>query len=309
VKSTVIVKARSRNDAVTRSTRLLSIVAATVMFCVACARTPEEPQQQAANDASQPAARATPPQIVPPTGAGEDWVERELLLQLQEIRSDLGELKALKDEVRALRADVAKLTAVPAANPSGAQPLLQAAGTVQLNAAQALGSASAKVGIVEFSDFECPYCARHHQLVYPLIKQEFVSTGQVKYFARQFPLSFHARAKGASIAAQCAARQGKYWDMHDALFASQRSLGKDLYLATAKLLALDINSFARCEQDPATEKQIAADIAYGDALGVSGTPKFFVGRIDGERLVDVTVVSGAQPYAAFKAAIAAKLKS
>lgn len=166
-----------------------------------------------------------------------------------------------------------------------------------------LGDENATVTIVEFSDYQCPFCGKYSTETSPLVKTNFIDTGKVKYYFRDFPLEFHPQALPAAKAANCAGKQGKFWEMHDKIFASQNEwsgneeAGK-LFAAYAKELGLDTSKLETCISESATETEIANDLATGSILGASGTPSFF---INGEKLV------GAQPYAQFEAVINAAL--
>lgn len=156
------------------------------------------------------------------------------------------------------------------------------------------GDANAPITIVEFSDYECPFCGKFYSETYSSIVENYIDTGIAKLVFRDFPLSFHPQAEGAAIAAECAGEQGEYFGMHDKLFENQEDLGEELYLAAAEELGLDVDEFTTCLVDPVIAAEVAADAAEGSEYGVSGTPAFF---INGE------LISGAQPYEAFVAAM------
>ncbi|MFH0928340.1 MAG: DsbA family protein, partial [bacterium] len=158
---------------------------------------------------------------------------------------------------------------------------------------------------VEFSDYQCPFCDRYTADTLPQITSKYIDTGKVKYYFRDYPLGFHPQAKPAAIAASCAGAQGKYWEMHDLLFAKQGewsgSAEVDQLLATyAADLGLNIEDFEKCSADSSIADEIDEDFAAGAKLGVSGTPSFF---INGVKIV------GAQPYATFEAAIEKALEN
>jgi protein-disulfide isomerase len=149
----------------------------------------------------------------------------------------------------------------------------------------AVDPADAPVTIVEFSDFQCPYCSR----VTPTLKKVVDEyEGQVRLVFRQFPLrSIHPMAQKAAEASLCAADQGKFWEMHDLMFADQRQLGDDNLMAMAATLEIDAESFNECLTSGQHEAAVEADLQAGQAAGVSGTPAMFVnGRF----------ASGALPY-------------
>ena len=225
---------------------------------------------------------------------GSDWVKDEILQQLNELRKDV---KSVKDDIAKLDE---KLDTVSAGKPRGATAPKQ----VELNDGIILGDANAKIAIVEFTDYQCPFCARHSKTVFPQIKEQLIDTGKVKYVMYDYPLEFHPQAKSAAVAARCAGKQGKYWAMHDVIFNNQRGLNQALYEKTAKDLQLDLSAFANCLNDDAMNKRVEANLAYGSQIGVSGTPKFFAGKVKGDVIIDVIAINGAQPFSAFSNAVA-----
>jgi protein-disulfide isomerase len=158
------------------------------------------------------------------------------------------------------------------------------------------GNEDAKVTIIEYSDFECPFCSRFH----PTVQQAMDEYGDdVRWVYRHFPLSFHPMAEPAAVASECAADQGKFWEFADALFSNQTNLGPDLYAKLAGDLGLNTNKFTDCLSDPSTVAKVQADAQGGATAGVTGTPGSFVIDEDGNAIP----IKGAQPYSALKAAI------
>jgi predicted DsbA family dithiol-disulfide isomerase len=161
----------------------------------------------------------------------------------------------------------------------------------------AKGPQDAPVTIVEFSDFECPYCSR----VLPTLEQVVANyEDSVRVVFRQFPLnSIHARAQKAAEASLCADDQGKFWEMHDAMFARQKELAVPNLKEMAAELSLDAEDFASCLDGSKYAEQVAADLEAGQAAGVSGTPAMFInGRF----------VNGAVPYEALAAIVDEELR-
>ena len=220
-----------------------------------------------------------------------DWVKEEILEQLTELRKDV---KSLKDDIKKMDE---KLSTV------GKRRVAKAPKQVKLGSGITLGNDKAKIAIVEFTDYQCPFCARRSKTVLPKMKEKFVDSGKVKYVMYDFPLSFHKLAKSASVAARCAGKQGKYWEMHDEIFNNQRGLNNSLYKKTAASLKLNVATFNRCLKDAKVVKTVDLNIDYGNQLGVTGTPKFFVGKVDGNVIKQVVVISGAQGFSAFQRAV------
>ena len=168
------------------------------------------------------------------------------------------------------------------------------------------GPDTAAVTLVQYGDYECPYTRLSTHVVRAL-QQEIGE--QLRFIYRNFPLTeIHPNAKAAAVAAYCAGEQGAYWKMHDALFTNQPRLGPALYDELAKSLDLDAKKFAACREAKESEKKVEDDMAYGQSVGVQGTPHFFIGHLKGGQVVDVQRVSGAQPVAAFTQVIDSLLK-
>jgi protein-disulfide isomerase len=158
------------------------------------------------------------------------------------------------------------------------------------------GPEDAPVTIVEFSDFQCPFCAR----VVPTLDQIEKEYGdQVRVVFKNLPLSIHSKAKAAALAAEAAHRQGKFWEMHDLIFANQREMSPEKYLEYAGKIGLDVDRFKRDLVSPDVQRKVDADAREASSLGVTGTPGFFVNG---------KFMSGARPFDAFKQVIDEELK-
>lgn len=182
-----------------------------------------------------------------------------------------------------------------------APPVVVKPGTAKLalTGLRRLGSREAKIGIVEFVDYECPYCRQFHAAVLPRLKTAYVDTGVVQYFTVDFPLKMHRYALPASIAANCAGDQGQYPAMQDRLFASNLSLGAALYSALARDLGLDTDKFSACLSDRERQREIQRQLELGRRLGVNGTPSFILGRIENDVLTIERMASGATAFEGF----------
>ncbi len=178
--------------------------------------------------------------------------------------------------------------------------------TISTAGAHAIGKVGAKVTLVEFSDYQCPFCARHFRSVMPRLMREYVDTGKLRYVLRDFPLtSIHPAAAAAAVAARCAGDQGKYMEMHDLFFKDQRGLKAKDWPGFAKELKLDIGRFNACLKDPRRAAAVKKDFIEGSRAGVRGTPSFFIGLTgaDGTTLKNPVSIRGAQPFQAFQQAI------
>ena len=261
----------------------------TLPFCLTTAVTfaaQEAPQSDAEQNHEERAMETT------------DSEESQILEELAEIRKEIQTLRIEVGDLRRKVGDIHRVAVRPTPTPPPTPE------TVDLDENRALGSADAEVAIVEFSDYQCPYCQRFFLQTFPELEKSYIETGKVRFFFRDFPLErIHPQAKAAAIAANCAARQGAYWDMHHGLFENQKKLGAELYEELAKEIGLDIAAFQSCLVEPSESKKVDQELAYGQSLTVQGTPHYFVGRIEGGQLVDVKRVNGAQPFEAFSKVI------
>lgn len=157
-----------------------------------------------------------------------------------------------------------------------------------------MGDADAPVTIVEFGDFQCPYCGRFTLDALKKVEEAYVDTGKVRLVFRDFPLSFHPEAQKAAEAAECADDQGKFWEYHDELFANQNKLSTAFYSATATKLDLDVAAFTECLNSDKYADEVKADIADGVAAGVRGTPSIFINGL---------MMSGAVPFSEIESVI------
>ena len=155
-----------------------------------------------------------------------------------------------------------------------------------------LGDPDAPVTIVEFSDFQCPFCARFHEETFPALRRLYGDRIQWVFVNR--PFAAHQYARRAAIAAECATRQGRFWEYAEALFADQSDLGRGAVEDTAEAVGLDMEAFESCVADEATAGEVEADIAEANRLGVDGTPAFYV---NGHQIM------GAQPVGVFNQVI------
>lgn len=169
-----------------------------------------------------------------------------------------------------------------------------------------VGNEKAKVTIVEFSDFQCPFCRVFWSGAYQQIKKEYIDTGKVKLVYRDYPLSFHPAAQTSAEAAECAHEQGKFWEMHDKIFGEQakQGTGTVTYGAIelkkwASQIGVDLAKFNQCFDSGKYKTEVENDFADGSAYGVSGTPTLYV---NGNPIV------GAQPFSVFKTIIDNELK-
>ena len=195
------------------------------------------------------------------------------------------------------------LIAAPSINAPEQAIVDQPTGPIEVSADDdaVLGNPDALVTIIEFSDFQCPYCRRSYNELLPPLKENYIDKGLVSFIYRDYPLDFHADAKKAAEATECAEEQGKFWEMHDAIFEGQNALGNgtvaipyDNLKQYANDLGLDTDQFNQCLDSGKYEDEVTNDLRDGIKYNVSGTPTFFV---NGQRIV------GAQPYSVVSSVI------
>jgi protein-disulfide isomerase len=176
--------------------------------------------------------------------------------------------------------------------------------TVVATGAAALGSETAPLTVIEFTDYQCPYCAGHARETLEALVREFVDEGTVRYVVRDMPLNIHPMAVPAAAAARCAGAQGsdRYWRYHDALFGAQAGLADSTLTAIARNLRLDLPRFEACVKLPRVALMVERDAAEAAAAGLTVTPSFVIGKAaDGK--VTGAVVRGALPLDQFRTVI------
>lgn len=166
---------------------------------------------------------------------------------------------------------------------------------IEVGNSPTMGKKGAPVTVVEFSDYQCPFCSRARPTINQIVE---AYPNEVLYVFKDFPLSFHKDAQKAHEAAHCAGDQGKYWEMNKEIFANQKALSISDLKGYAKKIGLNMSKFDKCLNENKYEKSVQASIQEGAQAGVSGTPAFFVNGV---------LISGARPFADFKQAIDSEL--
>ncbi len=225
--------------------------------------------------------------------------------QADDLRSLLREVDALKEEQAKIRSELQVIRELlqgrGAAAPGQPQNLALPLGDDPVK-----GDQKAHLVLVDFADYQCPFCGRHVRETLPQLDREYIQTGKLRYVAREFPLeALHPQAFKAAEAALCAGEEGKYWEMHDRLFGNQRALGPSELPAHAQALGLDEVRFRQCLDSGRKADKVRRDLAEGQRAGIRGTPTFFLGITDekGSSVKVLRVIHGAQPFVNFKAAI------
>ena len=166
------------------------------------------------------------------------------------------------------------------------------------------GTNSARVAIIEYSDFDCSFCGRYARNVFPRIESDYIQTGKIKYFFRDLPEPVDTNAWFKARAARCAGDQGKFWQMHDLLFANQAATSAEV-IALAQTLGVDLGEFNRCISSEKYLQNIQRSAAGAKRMGLYGTPAFLIGTLsdDGDFLRVNRVLVGAETYESIKSVL------
>jgi protein-disulfide isomerase len=227
------------------------------------------------------------------------------------------ELSAIDEIEQLLKAKSAPAQpAVPSSCDSGTSatsPIVKAPSTLSVKGLPAEGNdKTAEVGIIEYVDYECPFCGSYARDTFPQIDKDYIKSGKIKYFSRDFPLPIHLHAMTGAEAARCSNEQGKFWEMHYSLFANQSSIDEDADNDRAQAFGENVDQFKLCLTMGKYTADINKSVADAKSYGISGSPTFFVGRLTGPQKnilkIDKTIV-GAQPFDIFKAIIDQEISS
>ena len=229
----------------------------------------------------------------------------------EDLATQVESLKQGQDEIRKELAEIKKLLqqgARAAAAPAGPD----VAGKVfDLGDNPTKGDADAKIALIEFTDYQCPYCKRHTQNTQPQIESEYVDDGKIRFVSLDMPLTnIHPLAVKAAEAAHCADEQGMYWQMRDHMFENQKAL--EPWNAHAEALGMDVADFEACMNSGKYTDAVNADLAEARKAGATGTPSFVVAVIDDKdpsKATGISFIRGAVAYEQFKAALDEALES
>jgi protein-disulfide isomerase len=196
------------------------------------------------------------------------------------------------NELRQIRQLLEKQQAGKAQEPTRA--------TLNLEGGQMLGSKDAPLTMVEYTDYQCPFCRQFHTTVFNELKKNFIDTGKVRFYSRDLPLdTLHPNAIRAAEAARCAADQGQFWTMRNVMGANPDKLDLDHLTGFATDLKLDPLVFRNCVQSEKYKSAVQADVAEAMKVGAQATPSFVIGKSTADG-VDGELVVGAMPYASFE---------
>lgn len=214
-----------------------------------------------------------------------------------------GELATLKQDQASLREELAEIRELlQQRQPAPARQAVKVSGmSFDIGENPVKGSDTATVVLLEFTDYQCPYCNRHTLQTQPSIESEYIDTGKIRYAYLDMPIpSLHQLAFKAAEATHCAEEQGKYWQMRERLFAHQKALLP--WNGHAAALGLDVAQFEACLNSDKFADAVRADMAEASKAGATGTPSFVVATIDGDSgaVRGFQFLRGAQPFSAFK---------
>jgi protein-disulfide isomerase len=222
------------------------------------------------------------------------WILAELSSVKSEVKKQGKEITSAVEEIKKVRTSRRATTSPPEESREV---------RVSIDDDPIKGDPKAPITIIEFSDYQCPFCRRFHQETLPLLESEYISKGKVRYVFRDYPLAFHKHAVSAAIAANCAGEQGKYWEINEFLFKNPDKLDTSTILSSAKDLGLNYEEFEKCINEKRYESEINKDFEDGRRYGVRGTPSFFIGKTEEGKEITGSYVRGAQQYQVFKTQI------
>jgi protein-disulfide isomerase len=201
------------------------------------------------------------------------------------------------DELRQIRQLLEKQAENKAPGPPAPAPTVA---KLHLEGAPMLGSKDAPVTMVEFTDYQCPFCQRFHMQVYGLLKKDFIDTGKVRFFSRDMPIdSLHPNATRAAQAARCAGEQGQFWTLRDVMASHPDKLDMESLVGDASALKMDKDTFRTCVESGKYKEAVQGDVLEAMKIGADGTPAFVVGKSTPDG-VNGDMIVGAQPYSLFE---------
>ena len=215
------------------------------------------------------------------------------------------DIESLREMLKTIQKDIQDIKASMARLPGPSSPVGM---VVDLADDPVRGERTAKVTLVEVSDYQCRFCARYFKDTYPQLDAEYIKTGKVRSVFLNLPLeAIHKSALGAAKAAKCAGDEGKYWEMHDQLLANQKTL--EPWNAHAEAIGLDLKAFEQCLASGRHDAAIRRDMAEAQKLSITGTPGFLIGRTEpnSSKLKVLAVLRGARPFEDFKREIEKQL--
>ncbi len=272
-----------------------------MVFCALAAIAQSAPAAPAAAPTKTPSAPTGAPSAKAASGASKTVKAESVTINMPEgMTGDqadeiLNELKAIH---QLLQAQASKGSAAPSPS-TAAAPAPAASDNVHLKLASGwhwMGRDDAPVTIVEFTDYQCPFCRKYHTDTFAQLKKNYIDTGKVRFVSRDLPLEFHPNAQRAAEAAWCAGEQNEYWELRDTMITNSADLSKDAITKYAQTNALELSTFQACIDADKYKKEIDKGVADAGTVGISATPSFVIGKtasdgIDGDRIVGALALS------------------
>ena len=224
----------------------------------------------------------------------------------EELRREIRELRAGQEAIQKELQEIKRLLLTKeAAGPS--RPVRPE--KISINGRPIRGNENARVVVVEFSDYQCPYCGLFFRDTMPQLDREYIQAGKIKYVFNNLPIEeIHPAAFKAAQAVECAGEQNKFWQLHDRLFSNQRALSPSDLTSQAKAIELDMTKFNQCLAGEKAATAVRTGLQQAASLGIQGTPAFVIALVDARNPGDTNIkilsmIGGAQPFSVFKTAI------
>jgi len=224
----------------------------------------------------------------------------------EDLRALRSEIESLKEGQQAIRQELRDIKELLRDRQPARGPTQDVEFSIKIANDPAKGATDARVTLIEFSDYGCPFCARHTRSVMPQLEKAYIATNKIRYVLRDYPLqSIHPQAPKAHEAAHCAGEQGKHWEMHGQLMANQKNLQvEQLSMYAQRIRVEDLATFDECLASGKYAQKIRSSVVEGAKGGVKGTPSFLLGVTGEDGSVKVLkLIQGAQSYAVFQKAI------
>jgi len=235
--------------------------------------------------------------IASPGPALAQDADASLQKEIEALKTGQKEILKQLDEIK--KAIQARPAAAPAPSGPNVKDVVFSLGTSPVK-----GDPKAKLTLLEFTDYQCPFCSKYAKETSPKIKAEYVDTGKIRYVKMDLPLAFHAKAFDAAEAVRCAGDQGKFWEMNERLFANQQAL--EPWVGHAEAIGIKAPEFEACMNSDKHAEAIRADMKEASKAGFTGTPSFMIALTDPKdpkKVKGIVAMVGAKPYDAFKADI------
>ena len=223
----------------------------------------------------------------------------------EDVKALRKDMEAVKEGQQAIQKDIQDIKKLLASRPPAGGPDQALNAMVTVDGEPVKGDKNARLTLVEFSEYQCPFCGKHYRDTMPQLDKEYIQTGKVRLVFRDLPLeTIHKNAFKAAEAAGCAGEQGKFWEMHDRLFENQKALEPAMLAEHAEAIGLDAKKFQTCLDGGKFADEIRKDIADANRMGITGTPTSVIGltQLNDPKIKVLKVIRGAQGYNTFKAA-------